>query len=154
VRNYKLVRKEPVAISSISPETRALAERLVAFEAAVQQTADDDAMATCRVCEKLRDPLITLTGTAGYCSLLSRALTLAKREAAVLHAVEVQPDGSLNGLKGEAAKSHPIVVAHLLGLLVTFIGEDLTMRLVDDIWPNFSGSDPISSGRNQNETAQ
>ena len=28
------------------------------------------------------------------------------------------------------------VVAHLLGLLVTFIGEPLTLRLVADAWPD------------------
>lgn len=141
-------------ISSLSSETRQLADQLVAFEASAKQTSDDGLNATCRVCEKLRHPLVTLTGTAGYSSLLSRALTLAKREAPVLSTVEVQPDGSLHGLKDEAAQAYPVLVAYLLGLLVTFIGGDLTMRLLHDIWPDFPGSDSTTSGRNSDEAAQ
>jgi hypothetical protein len=137
-------------ISNISPETRNFARRLVVFEAAMEQTSNEDAHATCRVCEKLRHPLATLTGTAGYTSLLSRALTLAKRENPALCAVEVQSDGSLKGLEDKAAQAHPVLVANLLHLLITFIGEDLTMRLVHDIWPDFPGSDAISSERNRN----
>jgi len=30
------------------------------------------------------------------------------------------------------------VVGHLLALLVTFIGEPLTLRIVDDAWPETS----------------
>jgi hypothetical protein len=132
-------------ISNVSAEGRVFAKRLVAFEAAREQTSGDDADATCHVCEKLRHPLVTLTGTAGFVSLLSRALTLAKRDAPALHAVQVRPDGSMEGLQGEATMAHPLLVAHLLGLLITFIGEDLTMRLVHDIWPDFPESHPISS---------
>ena len=42
-----------------------------------------------------------------------------------------------------------MIVAQLLGLLVTFIGEPLTLRLVRDAWPNASvagldtGSDEV-----------
>jgi hypothetical protein len=141
-------------ISSLSPETRQLANQLVAFETSVKRTSEDDPNATCGVCEKLRKPLVTLTGAVGYSSLLSRALTLAKRESPELSAVEVQPDGSLHGLKDETAQAHPILVAYLLSLLVTFIGRDLTMRLLYDIWPEFPGSDPTTSGRNNDEAAQ
>jgi hypothetical protein len=31
-----------------------------------------------------------------------------------------------------------VLVAQLLGLLVTFIGEDLTLGLVREIWPKLS----------------
>ena len=36
---------------------------------------------------------------------------------------------------GEAAVA---ITAHLLGLLVTFIGEPLTLRLVREAWPDAS----------------
>jgi hypothetical protein len=48
-----------------------------------------------RVCEKLRRPLTTLAGAIGFQSLMLRALTLAKRGAPSLSAVEVTADGSL-----------------------------------------------------------
>ncbi len=47
-------------------------------------------------------------------------------------------DGSLEGLdtnpsEGDAGEA--FVVAHLLGLLVTFLGEALMLRFVKDLWP-------------------
>ena len=125
---------------------RDLAERLVAFEAAETTISPADSVATCRVCEKLRRPLSALTGAAGFSSLLARALTLAKRECPALGAVGVNPDGSLDGLVGEAARASSVLVAHLLDLLATFIGETLTMRLLHDVWPDLPGPDPNSLG--------
>ena len=95
------------------------------------------------VCERLRQPLITLAGVAGFRSLLSRALTLARAEAPSLSVVQVAPDGSLKGLdeaepqidKEQARDGGVILIAQLVGLLLTFIGEGLTLRLVQDVWP-------------------
>jgi len=97
-------------------------------------TADADTHAVCRVCEKLRRPLSTLAGAAGFRSLLSRALTLAKQESPALGAWEVKSDGSLEGLNGEVAPSGAVLIAHLVGLMMTFIGESLTLRLLHDVW--------------------
>jgi hypothetical protein len=80
-----------------------------------------------RVCEKLRRPLTTLAGAIGFQSLMLRALTLAKREAPSLSAVEVTADGSLqDGDVEPNLDNHDdgvLPVAHLLGLLFTFIRE-------------------------------
>jgi hypothetical protein len=75
---------------------------------------------------------------------LARALTLAKREASGLNAVQVRADGSLEGLEGEAAKAGPILIAYVLNLLITFIGEALLLRLLHDVWPDFPSSDLAS----------
>jgi hypothetical protein len=77
------------------------------------------------VCDKLRHPFATLVGIAGFSSLLARALTLAKREAPDLGGCEIKSDGSLEGLNGEAAQSGAVLIAHLIGLMITFIGESL-----------------------------
>jgi hypothetical protein len=82
-------------------------------------------------------------GVAGFRSLLSRALTLAKVEAPSLSAVQVAADGSLKGLdelasqtgKEQAKDGGAILIAQLLGLLHTFIGEGLTLHLVQEVWP-------------------
>ena len=94
------------------------------------------------VVEKLRGPLVTLSGTAGFRALLSRALTLANGEVRWFRAVQVKADGSLAAPaetaqldKAEIARAEVALVAQLLGLLVTFIGEALTLRLVQDAWP-------------------
>lgn len=122
--------------SGVAASVREIANQLIAFESELQGVSDADENATCRVCEKLRRPLVTLAGTAGFNSLLQRALALARREAPALDAVSVEPDGSLKGLEGAAALATPVLVAHLLNLLITFIGHTLTMRLLHDIWPD------------------
>jgi hypothetical protein len=125
--------------SADAPTTRELARRLLAYEAA--GTANADAQAVCRVCDKLRRPLTTLAGAAGFRSLLARALTLAKRENPLLAAWEVNSDGSLQGLNGEAAQPGAVLIAQLIGLMITFIGESLTLRLLHDVWPDLPDSE-------------
>jgi len=120
--------------SADTPTTRELAQRLLAYEALEPGTTMADAQSICRVCDKLRHPLTTLAGSAGYRSLLARALTLAKQESPVLKAWEVRSDGSLQGLNGEAAQSGAVLIAQIIGLMITFIGEPLTLRLLHDIW--------------------
>ena len=125
------------------PESRHLAQRLLTYEAVAGENSEPAESAAFRVCAKLRRPLITLAGVAGFRSLLSRALMLARAEAPRLSAVEVAADGSLKGLneleahidKEQARDAGAILIAQLLGLLLTFIGEGLTLRLVQDVWP-------------------
>ncbi|HEY3324620.1 MAG TPA: hypothetical protein VGP72_29480 [Planctomycetota bacterium] len=60
--------------------------------------------------------------------------------------VQIKADGSLAGLckieahsdEDQCAKGEVALIAHLLGLLITFIGEPLTLRLVQDVWPQAS----------------
>jgi len=127
-----------------------LAQRLLTYEAAAGETSEPAESAAFRVSAKLRRPLITLAGVAGFRSILSRALTLARAEAPGLSAVQVAADGSLKGLdelepqigKEQAREGGAILIAQLIGLLLTFIGEGLTLRLVQDVWPEaaFNGS--------------
>lgn len=93
------------------------------------------------VAEKLGRPLVTLTGIAGFRSLLARALTLAKAQAPALNLVEIEPDGSLTGFgndEAQVADAGVMLIAELLGLLVTFIGEHLMLTLVRDAWPDLA----------------
>ena len=132
------------------PPMKDLARRMLAVEAARAEAAGAPGDAAVRVCEKLQTPLIRLTGLAGYSSLLSRAVVLAKSEAPSLRAVSAQPDGSLAGFDqiehdrdaGEFEEARVALVAHLLGLLATFIGESLTQRLARDAWPDASFDKP------------
>ena len=124
-------------------QTRDLAQRLLAYQNAAGKTSEPTEFAAFGVCERLRQPLITLAGLAGFRSLLSRALTLARAEAPSLSAVQVAADGSVKGLgelasqtdKERARDGGAILIAQLIGLLLTFIGEGLTLRLVQDVWP-------------------
>jgi hypothetical protein len=133
-------------------ESRHLAQRLLTYEAVAGDHSEPPESAAFRVCAKLRRPLITLAGVAGFRSLLSRALTLARAEAPSLSAVQVAADGSLQGLNELASQTNKkqirdegsILIAQLIGLLLTFIGKGLTLRLVQDAWPEAAFDGPVS----------
>jgi len=92
---------------------------------------------------KLRPHLATLMGNGGFQALLSRALVLTNGEISWLRDIQVNADGTLEGLEAIHGRLDPaqflegrvVLLAHLLGLLVAFIGPDLTARIVGDIWP-------------------
>jgi len=124
-----------------SPTVRALAQRLLAFEAASEHAAD--AHEAVRVITKLRVSLTRFAGPEGSASLLRRALTLAGTEVPALRTVKLNPDGSLDGFEAiaiDAVAGRPdvaiAITAHLLVLLITFIGYPLTLRLVREAWPD------------------
>src|ERR1019366_3262021 len=122
----------------LPPPTRDLAQRLIAHQGAAGNTSEPMEFAAFRVCETLRGPVCALAGVPGFRSLLSRALALARAEAPCLSAVQVAADGSLQGLdelgrqidKDLVREGGVILIAQLLGLLLTFIGEAMTSRLV------------------------
>ena len=129
-----------------SASTRALAQRLLALEATNEGVADPRAHEAVRVCEKLRVALTRFAGADGFTALLRRALALARADVPALQSETFKSDGCLEELAAladaetglEAAAS---ITAHLLGLLVTFIGESLTLRLVREAWPDASFDD-------------
>ncbi|HEY5213628.1 MAG TPA: hypothetical protein VIJ38_11475 [Acidobacteriaceae bacterium] len=128
---------------------RDLAQRLLDYEAFAGKTSEPAESATLRVYEKLRQELGDFAGIAGFQSLASRALALAKTEAPSLRAAQVAADGSLQGLgeiehqfdidkirAGEfpAGEGGIILIARLLGLLHLLLGETLTLRLLRATW--------------------
>ena len=128
-------------MSRATPQMREFAERLVAYEARGRKSSASTTVAF-HVCEKLRPHLAALTGKAGFSALLSRALALAAEEAPALRAVRVQADGTLavDGEAGVPDEGGVILLARLLGLLETFIGESLTLRKLREVWPRLSFS--------------
>jgi hypothetical protein len=131
---------------ALSPQIRGLAQRLLTYECGAGVPSR---LAAVRVSKKLSRPFNTLVGAAGFRSLLSRALALGNTEIAFLKAIQVNEDGSLEGFdrvkaqfsNAELAKGEVIFIAHLLGLLVTFIGEDLTLVLIQEAWPKATFGD-------------
>ena len=132
-------------VNPATPVIQNLALWLLAQEVSAGKPSEVKMYAAFCVCEKLRQALSTLAGVTGYRSLISRALTLAKKEAPSLGEVQVKEDGSLERtgaielqqcMDEAAKKGGTLLVAQLLGLLVTFIGQALTLRLVRDLWPD------------------
>jgi len=128
---------------------RSFAKRLMTLETSGKNPSELKASADFSVSDKLRPSLATLMGAGGFRALLSRALVLASAEVSWLRGVQVNADGTLDGLEDLHAQLDPaeffegrvVLLAQLLGLLAAFVGEDLALRLVKDVWPKLSISD-------------
>ena len=141
------------------PEIRDLARRLLSYEADASNTSEPVESTTLRVYQKLRQSLGELAGSAGFHSLASRALTMARSEIPSLSAVHVGTDGNLEGMsaielsvKVEQDRVHEggvILISCLLGLLLIFLGEALTLSLLRDAWPG-AALDDRNSGNWRN----
>jgi hypothetical protein len=122
-------------------KTRDLARSLVASEADASTTTLQAEPATVRVYDRLRRQLGAPVGVDGFQALASRALSLAKSESPRLNAVQVTADGGLRGLgevesrieEDEGSEAGIILIAQLLGLFLTFLGEATTLRLMEDL---------------------
>jgi hypothetical protein len=122
-------------------KTRDLARSLVASEAEASTTSLQTEAATVRVYERLRRQLGASVGVDGFQALASRALALAKAESSRLNVVQIAANGVLRGL-GEAESQTDTdedgeagvnLIAQLLGLFLTFLGEATTLRLIEDL---------------------
>lgn len=144
------------------PAVQNLARRLLAHEAGnggQEDQGDVGALADAaeRAGDRLRLHLAKIIGPAGFQALLARALILAKAEFSWLAEVRVERDGALSGLRAaaegreraEVTAGFAAVLAHILGLLVVFIGEDLTRRLVRQVWPEADLGEPESGSEEE-----
>ena len=128
-------------MSRATPKLRIYAERLIANEMSRNASSKSTPTAAFVVMETLGPHFGALMGTAGFRALLSRSLMLANAEVTWLRDLRVREDGSFEGLDELEAQAKPeeiaaggiVLLARLLGLLVTFIGEDLTLRLLSNV---------------------
>jgi hypothetical protein len=122
-------------------KTRDLARSLVASEAEAPSTSLLAQPATVRVYERLRRQLGAPVGVDGFQALASRALALAKSESPRLSSVQLTANGILRGLgevesqtdADEDGEAGITLIAQLLGLFLTFLGEATTLRLIEDL---------------------
>jgi len=141
---------------TISPEMRDLAQRLLAYEADADKSSRPMESVTLRTYEKLRQCLVAFAGEAGFQSIAARALMIAQVEVPSLCAVQVTANGTLQRLddvepqtkidkdqsgyqkSGEDPPSEEgtILIACVLGLLLIFLGEALTLSLLRNEWPD------------------
>ena len=136
-----------------TPQMRELAKRLIAHDTKRKKSpalTDPEAF---QVCEKLRPQLSALMGSGGFHALLARALALAQKEAPALRAVRVNANGNLRKHRRRFTRAtrrgqifrwpgRPSWPS-CSGLLAAFIGENLTLRLLREVWPKvvFDDSD-------------
>ena len=137
---------------------RNFAKRLMAYEAESNKSNATNTLVGFHVAEKLRQHLAAFMGNTGFYTLRARALALAVVEVPSLRAVRVKANGPLEGLEelqarldpGELLEGSVVLLAQLLGLLVSFIGEILTVRLVREIWPQVPFNDRVFGNGGQN----
>jgi hypothetical protein len=130
-------------MNRLTLQMRNFARRLIADESRDHHLSATKAPQGFVEVEKLRRHLTTFMGHTGVNSLLTRTLALSAAEVPWLRGVQVKVDDSLAGLAelegrlppDEALEGRVVLLAHLLGLLMVFIGAGLTLRLVAEVWP-------------------
>ena len=137
------------------PEMRELAHRLLTYEAVAGKDSEPTEPPVLRVYGKLRQTLCEFSGVAGFQALASRALALSRPDVPSLGAARVATDGYLLGMseferqieidKDRAGDGGIILISRLLGLLLMFLGESLTLSLLRDAWPGAALDDFNSS---------
>ena len=98
-----------------------------------------------KVCAKLFQRLNLLIGEGGFHAIVKRSLNLTTSEFPWVTDVKIEqhPACSFRGLhesiegrdSAEASEGFAAITANIIWLLVTFMGEDLILSLVDDVWP-------------------
>jgi hypothetical protein len=145
----------------MSPAAPVLARRVLRHEAGGRAEPAALAEAAERADARLRGRLASLIGPTGYTTLVARAVHLAQAEAPALERVTVDAlatgaEGALHGLRefarasgdaGAAEAGLSAILAHVIGLLITFIGEDLALRLIHDAWPELPDGQAEAEGR-------
>lgn len=143
------------------PAARMLAGRVLSYEAGSSPEPAALAEAADRADARLRGRLAELIGLMGYATLIARAHSLARAEIPTLRQITPEARGN-DGSRGvrdyvefalansdnpraaEAALSG--ILAHVIGLLITFIGEDLALRLVYEAWPEIENDQAATEG--------
>ena len=123
-----------------SPMIRDWARKLIASEVGADSPSAQTEGATLRVYEKLRRQFCAPVGADAFQALVSRALSLAKSQFPGLSAVSVTANGGLRGLGEvetplstvEDGEVGTVLIAQMLRLFITLLGEAATVRLIED----------------------
>jgi hypothetical protein len=140
----------------IRQRIRAVAQQILAQEAAADDPPKQKSASSLLAIERLRRPLSALTGVGGFYALMKRALVLARAQTPDLIGVHLKSDGSLDdqtGIIDQVPFAGLELTSALLGLLATFVGESLMLRIVLDIWPVLTApATEISEGSEDDPT--
>lgn len=137
-----------------SDSLRALVRQMLDIEAATGESAEPSVPHALRVFDRLRVAMSQFAGSEGFVSLMRRALAMARRDVPAVQHLTLDRNGSLEGFAkllaphspGHTAGQHEDagteaaveVMTNLLGLLVVFVGDGFTIKLVRDCWPDAS----------------
>jgi hypothetical protein len=131
-----------------NPKLQKLALRLFEHEAKKSGNPDEPVKTIEACCQRLHDRLDRVIGAGGFRALLNRALYLAKKRYAWLEGIEIEDylGCEFKELREAVKGKKPAIVneacglmlANVIWLLVTFIGEDIALGLIQEAWPDVS----------------
>ncbi|MGI9148406.1 MAG: hypothetical protein ACR2IK_17965 [Chloroflexota bacterium] len=132
--------------TTATASVQVLARWLVTAEAGEPEAGSlTNTASAARVFDKLSQRVALLITQVGSEALLSRAVHLARSEVPFLAEVQgvASKDAVIDRLRVAAASAQPsqadaglvVVLGTLVALLESFIGSDLTFRLLRDLWP-------------------
>jgi hypothetical protein len=143
-----------------NPKLQELALRLFEHEARNSGNSDDPVKWIELCCQRLHDRLDRLIGPGGFRALLNRALYLAKKKYVWLEGVGIEnyPGCEFKDLREAVKGQKPatvkeactFILANVIWLLVTFIGEDITIGLIQEAWPDVRTDIAASSSKEAN----
>ncbi len=130
---------------------RRVFRRLLARGSGTGANAPAIAAAACRACERLAEHLIPLIGEGGFAAVCARSLHVAQRRIPAFALVRAsdQRDEAFGSLQQSLEQMEPAaateaavtLLATASSLLASFIGENLTNRLLGEAWPDdFAGN--------------
>ena len=135
---------------TLTPTQRDRARRLLLHEAGGDESADVLGAAAERVCQRLSHHAGKVLGADTFKALITRALALVKPDYPFLGPVTVElPEACLKGLRESlqtqtaslAADAVVAVLATFLALLAGFIGEELSLSVLVEVWAERSLAD-------------
>lgn len=121
------------------PTIRDWASKLIASEVDADSASAPTEPATLRVYEKLRRQFCAPVGVDAFQALTSRALSLTKSQFPGLSIENITANGSLRGYEVETLlgcleddEVGVILIAQILRLFMTLLGEAATLRLIEE----------------------
>lgn len=144
-------------MQDIPPAANELAFKLLHQESRTDLDSEELVMEAHRVFLRLEERLSKLFGRTGYSALLGRAVHLAQRDFHVLDQLVIDNDteGGVQGLRefGATHRDDPeavaaalsSILANFIWLLVVFIGVELSVRLIGELWPDLAESAGVLS---------
>lgn len=152
---HEIAPRKTIVIGRPTPTQRDRARRLLAHEARGDESSTGLAVAADRMCRRLSRHSGKVLGVDTFYALLARALAFVKTDFPFLETVAVDPSqacllGLRESLQGQSVSqvSDAIVavVATFLALLATFIGEELSLSVLVEVWAESSLADVSISG--------
>ena len=123
------------AVLNQASTARFWAERIIAFETREKSNVAAIVQGIRNALTRLDDHCSQLVGKVGFEALFSRALHLTQPDWPAARTLEnlsetVQQEGAEKTRAGAA-----LLFANTIGLLCSFIGDDLTFRVLERAWP-------------------